>query len=629
MERDPVCGKIVDERSTPYRIETKGRVYYFCSRECLNIFIHPEKEKRILKYLLALSLFLNFAILLFHFSPNPPYPRITFLILLSSFQWICTYPMFKNFFSSLRKRMVGEEAFFLIPILLLWFFSLFNVERATFFHVASTLITISLLSSYLKLLKDEYGKKLERIEKRLPSFAEVEGKIIPVEELKEGDVVEVKTGEKVPCDGRVVAGYGKILNIFGKVEEKKEGNEVFAGDVVKAGKLSVKLTKTFKESFLVSSLNSLKQTKLFTPRISTMLRGFSKYLRIFVLVVGIALAAWKLYEGNVDGAVLMLSSSLILLSFTPAYITSLQSSIFPMLFEKGVLVRRGESLEKLKGVKFLLIPEGLVIEERKVKKIVEIEGNESDVALMAKTAGRLHPIFKHLFGAGEEKVPLVSNYRVFPDGIEAEYLGRKIVVGSRRFVESRGFKPVYVEGDNVLFVGYGEKLLGAVVMEEKVREDAKRMIESLKDVGIIPVLISERGEEVVKLCERVGVERYCYGLTEDKLKDCVAELKKEGKVCALGLEKKVEGVDVTIQFGKEGEEDILLVSKDLEKIVYMFQLLSKLEKDVRNLFLLNFILLLTALSISILYTNDFCPVIAQFSVFFGNLVAKNWKVSKV
>ena len=238
MTKDPICGMFVEEKLDSIRYSTKGKEYLFCSNQCLHEFIEPEKELKKLKIHVAISIGLTIPILFLslpHMLPtqfgqflpmdlmhNSSY---IMLVLATPLQFWIGWRFYKGFWDGVKARAsnmdtliaIGTSAAYLYSAAVTITPDLFPF-KAVYFETAAVIITLILMGRLLETRTKERAsiavRKLLDLQPRManvlrpttsPSGQILETETeIPIEQIREGDILIVRPGESIPTDGLII-----------------------------------------------------------------------------------------------------------------------------------------------------------------------------------------------------------------------------------------------------------------------------------------------------------------------------------------------------------------------------------------------------------------------------------------
>jgi heavy metal translocating P-type ATPase len=383
---------------------------------------------------------------------------------------------------------------------------------------------------------------------------------VPLEELVVDDLVRVRPGERVPVDGVIEEGTSAVDESLVSGEsvprDKMEGDEVIGGSLNQAGAFVMRVSRVGEETFLRSVARQVAEARALKPGI---LRLVDRVLLFFVPAVFGASAlgfllwtagAW-LWAGEPDFlragfaalGVLVMGYPCALGMATPLAIIRGSGEAA----ERGFLMRSGEAFHVFKDVKKVVLDKTGTITrgEPSVAEVVALDGYDEAEALSLAAAAESpseHPLARAVVEAAEERsleIPPVRDFDTTPGkGVRAEVEGLSLAVGSPRFVEDEGadlsplrerIEDLQGAGNTVVVLAVGGEAAALVTLADRVKDDARKTIASLKKAGLSPVMLTGDNERTARaVAERVGISEYrAEVLPEDKAR-VVREMQEEG-----------------------------------------------------------------------------------------------------
>lgn len=303
MAKDPICGMYVDENSAPYKATVKDKTYYFCSKSCLATFEKPETEQRNLRYLVIFSSIFAFFTFLFTYFPVKFLPGNLVLFLLATpVQFIAGWRYYKGAFDALRHKSANMDTLIAVGTSAAWIYSTLvtfmptSFIGDTYFDTSVFVITFVLVGKYLEeIAKGRASESLRKLMDLKPKMAtiiriskEVE---VPVEEIKVGDIVVVRPGERIPVDGVVKEGYSSVDESMITGEsmpvEKRLGGKVIGGTINKSGLIKIQATKVGSDSTLAQIISLVENAQLSNVPAQRLADRISSYFAPAVILIAL------------------------------------------------------------------------------------------------------------------------------------------------------------------------------------------------------------------------------------------------------------------------------------------------------------------------------------------------------
>lgn len=445
--------------------------------------------------------------------------------------------------------------------------------------------------------------------------------MLPIEQLKIGDRILVKAGERIPADGNIVHGKSSIDQspITGESVPvtKNVGEEVYAGTVALNGTLTIEITKKSDETIfqkIITLIQSAKEEKspaqLFIERFES---GYVYAVLIIVvcmMFIPYLFFDWSLSESIYRAIVLLVVASpcALVASIMPATLSAISTSA-----RNGVLFKGGIHLENLSDMKVFAfdktgtltkgrpeVTDALIHPDYDAAQIHEITGAieaaSTHPLAVAITTYALQMLQKDVFDVDITHVETVSG-----KGVIGTIDGEKWYIGKKYFVADPN-KPCFAdaqanelanEGKTVVYVGHNDEIVAIYATKDTVREEAKVAVKEIKKRGIYTIMLTGDNELTAKaVAEEIGIEDFVAECLPDEKVNYIRTLKqKYGKVAMVG-----DGIndapaltlaDVGIAMG-EGTDialetaDMVLMKNDLSKITDAMKLSQKMNRIIKQ-----------------------------------------------
>lgn len=480
---------------------------------------------------------------------------------------------------------------------------------------------------------------IEKLVRFTPQNARVviknQEKIIPAEQVNIGDIIRVFPGETVPVDGVILSGQTSINQAVMTGEslpvDKTAGDEVYSGTVNQFGAFEMKALKVGEDSSIQRMIRLVRSADASKAKIV----GIADKWATWIVVTALTAAGltWVI-SGEIIRAVT------VLVVFCPcALVLATPTAIMAAIgnaTKHGFLVREGDALERLAKVsKITFDKTGTLTYGTPEVTVVESISCYSREEIFAVTAAAEqfseHPLGKAVvrcYGTVPEEV---HDFKMVPgEGVTAIVRGKKIKAGNLRLlyknkttsIEKKVFSDAekyFNKGNTVIYVSVDDEPAGYIVLSDTIRENSKTVIESIKRIGVQPVLLtgdSENAAEMIaeELCID-NVQANC--LPEDKLYQIDCYQKNGDKVCMIGDgindAPALKKADVGIAMGGMGSDiavdaaDIVLVNDEVKEIPHLFSLSKKMMNSIKiNLI---FSMILNFLAVALAITGFLGPIV--------------------
>lgn len=519
---------------------------------------------------------------------------------------------------------LGTSAAYFYSVFVVFFPSLFPENlRFVYFDGAVVIITFILLG---RLLEERSKAKATDFLKKLMDLAPLNAtlicedgsfKTVLAKDLKIGDKVLIKTGEKISTDALIIKGSADIDTSMITGESmpvyKTIGDEVISGTLNTSGVIEVEVLKESQDTTLskiVALLSTAQSKKLPISRFA------DKVANIFVpVVIGISILtflAWYFIVGNPLHAILASISVLIIscpcalgLATPIAIVSSVGKGA-----KEGILIKNPEILEIIKDIKYAVFDKtGTLTKGIIAVKDAVYEEQYLDILASLETKSE-HPISKALVNFGKSKnIALDKEFEdieiIAGKGISAKYENKKILIGSLSLLENSEvlFDEKYLdfynkslqEGAGVILASIDNNCVAVFELEDSIKEGAKELIANLKAKNITPILLTGDNKTTANsVAKELDIEKvYAQVLPDEKYK-VIIELQKEAKVMFVGdgindsVSIKQADIGITLNSGSDITKDagdIILINNELSAVLKSINLSIESMKTIKqNLF---------------------------------------------
>ncbi|WP_320412048.1 heavy metal translocating P-type ATPase [Candidatus Neptunochlamydia vexilliferae] len=454
-----------------------------------------------------------------------PHPYIQ-LVLATIVQFGAGYAFYIGAYQSAKAKTAGMDTLVALGTSAAYFYSLFAVAfRFTdhlYFETSAVLIALILLGRYFEQRSKDKArggmKALLQMEAKKARMKD--GNEVPIEQVKVGDVVLVRPGERVPVDGEVVEGSSHLDESMLTGESipvrKEKGEQAFAGTVNGEGILEIKATRLGSETSLGHIIRLVQDAQQSKAPIQKLADKISSIFVPTVLAIafltffiwGFAVNDWL--EGLLSGvAVLVIACPCALGLAVPTVIMVACGQGA----KEGVLIKNVAGLEQAHKVDTFIVDKTGTVTEGKLS-IGAVHSSLSDEEFLRKAASLAqhsdHPI--SLAIAKEVQGEAVENFESHSGkGLSAIYQGKTLFLGSLSFLESQGISVENPEEEMGVIVALAEDktYLGYVVLSDQIKKDTKEAISALHALGKKVYLLSgDRKPVVASVAEALEMDGY-------------------------------------------------------------------------------------------------------------------------
>ena len=485
--------------------------------------------------------------------------------LLSSFVFFYGgYTFLKGMIDEIKKKQPGMMTLISVAISVAYFYSsavVFGLEGKVFFWELATLIDIMLVGHWIEM-KSVMGasKALEELAKLMPSDAHLiqdDDSIVevPLSQLKSGDKVLVKPGEKIPADGIAIKGESSVnesmLTGESKPVTKKTGDKVIGGGINGEGSLVIKVERTGKDSFLSQVIDLVKEAQESKSKTQDLANRAAFWLTIIAIVGGaVTMFIWLAIMN--ESLAFALERTVTVMVITCPHALGLAVPLVVAVStaisaKNGLLIRNRAAFEQARKLNAIIFDKTgtLTKGEFGVTDIISFDDSFSkdDILHFAASVERNseHPIAQGIYKS-TENISEAQEFKAVPGkGAKAIVEGKNVGVFSPGYLREKNInvtdKKIEIlseQGKTVVFLLIEEKLVGAIALADIIREESKKAISEFKKLGIKTIMLTGDNKKVAKyVADELGLDRYIAEVLPDGKAKTVKEIQSEGFVVAM------------------------------------------------------------------------------------------------
>lgn len=466
------------------------------------------------------------------------------------------------------------------------------------------------------------------------------------EEVKIGEIILVKPGEKVPLDGIIIDGKTtldtKALTGESLPRDVSKGDEILSGCINLNGVIKIEVTKEFKESTVSKILDLVENASSRKSKSENFITKFAKYYTPIVVIIAVFLAIIPpiLIENASFSDWLYRALSFLVVSCPCALVISIPLSFFGGLggaSKIGILIKGSNYLEALSKAEIIVFDKTGTL-TKGVFEVQKIEANgisKEDLLKIASYAEYYsnHPISKSIKNAYNQEIDekqIIETKELTGRGIEAKIEDKIVLAGNEKLMQEKNieFKKCEEIG-TIVYIAIDNKYAGYILISDKIKEDSQKAIKELKKNNIkqTVMLTGDRknvGEDVGK---KLGLDKVFTELLPDGKVEKVEELLKQksekGKLVFAGDGMNDAPVlamsDIGIAMGGVGSDaaieaaDIVIMTDEPSKIVNSIKLSKKTMRIVKQniifaIFVKVAVLILSAFGLSTMWEAVFADV---------------------
>ncbi|MFQ5981383.1 MAG: heavy metal translocating P-type ATPase [Candidatus Heimdallarchaeota archaeon] len=572
---------------------------------------------------------------------------VILFLLATPVQFIVGWPFYRSSYKALLNKSANMDLLIALGTSAAYFYSVFamlypliepSYESEVFFETAALLITFVVLGKYLEAVAK--GRTSEAIKKLMGLQAKTARVIrdgqeleVDVDDVRVGDLVLVRPGEKIPVDGRVVEGQssvdesmitGESIPVF-----KKSGDEVIGATINGTGLLKFKATKVGKDTTLAQIVKLVEDAQASKAPI----QKFADYIsaRFVPAVIVIALGTFALWFslftlGIIPQSKLPAGTSTFLFPFLLAIAVlviacpcalGLATPTAIMVgtgkgAENGILIKGGEALETAYKINTIVFDKTgtITVGKPEVVEVVMINDlTENEIIRIAASVerGSEHPLGEAVVRASEERGLTLADpleFEAVPGhGVRAKIAQQTVVLGNRKLMEKENVKispktlknlvTLEKEGKTVLIVALDGVESALIAVADTIKDNSKAAITRLQQMDISVVMITGDNQRTAEaIARQVGIQQVLAEVLPGEKAKAVKQLQDEGGLVAMvgdGINDAPalaqsdlgiaigSGTDVALETG-----DIILIKDDLRDVVTAIELSRKTMRKIKE-----------------------------------------------
>ncbi len=559
---------------------------------------------------------------------------------------------FKGAYYGLKNRIVNMDLLVSSGATLTYIYSLyvlFGGKGHSYFDSVAMIITFVLVGKYLEVI----GKKnavdtMDKIRSQVPHEATIveEGikKVVPLDDIKVGDIIEVKRGEKATVDGVLIGSSATFdessLSGESLPVEKKEGATIYSGTINSGKVIRYTATKNYANSTLSNIVNLLEDALASKPEIEDTTNELSKYFSITILFLALAtFGAWYWFGGDFEEALIVAISVIVIACPCALALATPIASLIGISWaaEKGLLFKEAKFIETFSKADTVVLDKTGTITEGKldVKKVNGEISSEILPILYALSDGSTHPVSlaikKYLEKNFEsiETIELSNIEQVEGKGLKANYNDKIIAGGNSRLIDEL---EIDFEFDTVYTV-YHFAMDGRVVLsfelDDGLKEGVKELIDYLFTIDVNVIMATGDNEKVAnRVANSIGLKDYKSELSPIDKANYIKSLKENGKRVVMvgdGINDALalSYADVAIAMGSGADvalaiSDVVILNNSLKAIEDSLMISRRTFKFIKQNLAIS--LIYNVITIPIAMAGYVIPLVAALSMSLSSLL---------
>ncbi|MDD7383038.1 MAG: heavy metal translocating P-type ATPase [Peptoniphilaceae bacterium] len=498
-------------------------------------------------------------------------------------------------------------------------------------------------------------KAVDKSRKNIASLMDIEaesanliedGKIIKKnpEDLKIGEMILIKPGERIPIDSVIISGESRIdtSSLTGENIPRKvlKGDEILSGTINLNNIIKAKVIKNYEDSTVSKVLELVESASDRKSKSEKFITKFAKIYTPIVVIVASIIAIFGLFftkDGFYD--YLYRALSFLVISCPCAFVISVPLSFFGGVggaSKRGVLVKGSNFLEELSKVSTIAFDKTGTLTKGvfKVKEISNINISKKDFLKYISYAesGSNHPIAKSIlkYSNIEIDTKYIENFEEIAGfGIKAKVFGKEVIIGNEKLLKKENIDFKEEKLKSVIYMAIDKNYTGFLEIDDEIKEDSINTLKELKKLGIkkLIMLTGDEKNSAERIANKLGIDEVYYKLLpQDKVKiieKLIDNKNDKEKIAFVG-----DGIndapslalsDIGISMGNVGSDaaieasDVVLMDDELKKIVTAIKISKNTvriakENSLFAIFVKFLILILSALGLTSMWAAIFADV---------------------
>lgn len=575
-----------------------------------------------ISFILSIPMLIQMFAMPFHWM-MPGYNWIAF-ITTTIIMAISAAPYWSSAWAAFKHHSANMNTLVAVGTAVAYFYSIFAmfIGHEVYFETAAFVTVFVLLGDAMEeKMHNNASNALAKLIDLQAKDAEVErnGEFVkvPLDQVKVGDIIRVKPGEKVPVDGVIVDGSTTIDESMVTGESmpvtKKKGDDVVGSTINTNGTFNFKATKVGSDTMLSQIVDLVKKAQTSHAPIQNLTDKISNIFVPAVLIIAIiTFVIWYVFLNAPLVTALLFAVSVVVIACPCALGLATPTALMvgtARSAKMGVLIKNGEVLEEVSDLDTVVFDKTGTITVGK-PQVTDVVGNQNKVLTIAASLeeNSEHPLATAVVKkAKEDKIALaqVKNFAAIEGkGVRASYDGQTAFVGSDRLLEdisiSQEMKDQAIklqkEAKTVVYVGLGQEIIGLIAIQDVPKPSSKAAIAELKKRGLKTIMLTGDNPNVANaIGKEVGIDQVIAGVLPTEKAAEIKKLQDEGRKVAFvgdGINDAPalstadvgiamgSGTDVAIESG-----GIVLVQNDLMGVVRALDISKKTFNRIKlNLF---------------------------------------------
>lgn len=490
----------------------------------------------------------------------PGYNYVLFLLASVVALW-AGRPFYQGARDEIKEKSFGMMTLVSLAVLSGYLYSIgatFVFEASDFYWEISTLVLFLLFGHWMemKAVRKSTGT-LNELVKLIPPTANLikEGEIVEVgtEELKRGDIILIRPGEKVPIDGEVIEGESNLNEAMitgeAKPVNKNKGSQLIGGTVNIDGSLKARVNKTGEETALSQIIDLVRKTQASKPKSQKLADRAARYLTLIAIGVGLLTFLYWFFIAQ-EGILFALTLTITVIVITCPHALGLAIPTVTIISttlaaKNGILVKDMKGIETARQLDIVVFDKTgtLTKGEFEVTEILSFSDWSED-EILSKAAGldihSEHFISKAIVNKAKEKNLLTEQAHNFQaiagKGVKGQIDAREIYSGNQALMESLGFEPkmTFRKGETIVFLADKKEVKGAIGLADTIKPESKKAVKRIKEMGIKVAMLTGDNRQVAEgVARKLKLDVFFAEVLPKDKSDKIQKLQQRNQVVAM------------------------------------------------------------------------------------------------
>ena len=540
-------------------------------------------------------------------------------------------------FRNLIKRHPNMDSLIAVGTSAAFLYSLYSVSQVflghhpfvhqLYFESVAVIIALVLLGKYLESsAKGRTSQAIQSLLELVPSQATVirygEAVTIDTEDIRVGDIIRIKPGERMPVDGLVTEGQTFVDESMMTGEsvpiEKKVGDTITSATINQNGSIDYQATRVGSDTTLAQIVRLVEEAQGSKAPIAALADKISLYFVPIVLgLATLSTLGWYFLAGESLSFSLSIFIAVLVIACPCALGLATPTAIMVGTgkgAENGILIKSGQALEAAYQLDTIVLDKTgtITVGKPSLTDLLPLSDfNRSDLLRLIASAEQHseHPLAQAILEAAKEEgldlLPVSHFEAIVGRGLAAQVEGRHLLVGNEslmkeKHIDSSAFQEQLLElsqeGKTAMFVAIDGQLAGILAVADEIKSSSLKAVQELQSMGLEVIMLTGDREETAKaIAQKAGIQKVIAGVLPDGKATAIKNLQEAGKKLAMvgdGINDAPALVqaDVGIAIGSGADvaiesADVVLMHSDLQDVVKAIKLSQATIRNIKeNLF---------------------------------------------